>query len=135
MIHKFFSATLLSLLLVVVSAQAESKNDLYIVINEATWCKYCKAHGERIHELIDQYALDNRVLVVNNDVTNKDTKKKSLPQLEMLGVKDFMQYRKESAVVFVFNAETSELVDKFSIKLENDKILEHLNEALAAVQG
>jgi len=101
-------------------------NDLYIVINEATWCKYCKANGERINQLIDKYALNNKVLVINNDVTNEET-------LQKLGLFEFMEYRKEAAVVFVFNAKTSKITDRFTIKLDNQKIIANLNKSLKMV--
>ena len=125
-----FTLTLLSISPLVIQAQS---NDLYIVFNEASWCKYCKANGERIHQLVDEYALKNNVLVISNDVTNEETKKNAVPQLTELGLYDFMQFRKEAAIVFVFDASSNSLLDKFSIKLDNEKILTILNQSLAKV--
>ncbi|WP_162555623.1 thioredoxin [Reichenbachiella versicolor] len=124
----------LSFILISLVSQAQS-NELYIVINEASWCKYCKANGERIHELIDKYALDHKVKVINNDMTNNETKQKSIPTLKKYGLYNYMQYQKVTAMVFVFDAKNSEIADKFPIKLENEKILKHLNETLELVQG
>lgn len=105
-------------------------HDVYIVINEADWCKYCKANGERIHTLIDEYALGKKVLVVSNDVTDEESKKKTEPKLEEIGVNSYMKNHKEAAVVFVFDANTKEILDKFSLKSNNEKVLNYLNKTM-----
>lgn len=125
---------ILLMLIFILSSQSNAQfNVLYIVVNEATWCKYCKANGARIHELIDEYALNTHIVVINNDVTDEESKKKTIPALKDLGVYDYMVKHKESAVVFVFDAKTKKIMDKFSIKLTNEKILTHLNDVLERV--
>lgn len=129
-------ASFIALLLAITSTGLQAQNkDLFLVFNEASWCKYCKAHGERIHALIDDYATNNNVLVIGNNVTDDETRKIAQPQFEKLGLQEYMQFKKGAAEVFVFNGRTSQIMDKFPIKLDSEKILERLNKAMTKVKS
>ena len=108
-------------------------HDLYIVINEADWCKYCKANDERIHTLVNQYASDNKVLIVKNDVTDEQSKLNSLPELKRIGVSDYMSRHKETAVIFVFDAKSKIILDKFSLKTKDEKVIEYLDKSMSSI--
>ncbi|UXP32598.1 thioredoxin domain-containing protein [Reichenbachiella agarivorans] len=125
------SGLIMLCLLIVLSSQVNAQStDLYIVINEATWCPYCKANGQRIHQLIDEYTEGKQIVVLSNDVTDGETKKKTEPQLEEMGVLYYMKNHKEAAVIFVFDAKTKKIAEKFSIKTDNKKVIAYLNKAM-----
>ncbi|MFY0624921.1 MAG: hypothetical protein JXR07_01420 [Reichenbachiella sp.] len=113
-----------------INASHAQSTSLFIVISEATWCKYCKANGERIHSLIDEYKIDKQIIVLSNDLSDEATKSKSLIQLEKMGLADYMTNKKSTGVVYVFNAETKKVMDNFPIKLESDVIVKRLTKNL-----
>lgn len=126
---------ILASFLLFAAAQSASAQDidLYIVISEADWCKYCKANGERIHALIDEYKVDKQVVVIYNDLTNAETKSESLERLKSVGLSEYMVNKKSTGVVYVFEAKSKKTMDNFGIKLESETIVEKLTKNLKKV--
>ncbi len=104
---------------------------LYIVINEATWCKYCKAHGARVNKVISEFSSGKEIIVLHNDVTDANTSKKNDPRLKTLGIYDYVSHHKEAAMVYVFDSKTKKVIDGFRLKSEDEIILKVLENSLS----
>jgi hypothetical protein len=109
---------------------------LYVVINEATWCPYCKANGQRVRNVIDGYSSKNKeVVVIHNDVSNEVSRKKMFPEFKKLGILDYISLHKEAAMVYVFDAKAKKNVDGFYITLSDQEILAKLQWNLKKVES
>jgi thiol-disulfide isomerase/thioredoxin len=110
-------------------AQSEK---IYVVMNEATWCKYCKAHGERVHKLMDTYMYNDKVVIVHHDMTNKETTAKSEPIFKKLKITETMARYNDTGMIFLINAKTKKTINGFNIRREDADIKISIEKALAS---
>lgn len=103
-------------------------------MNEATWCKYCKAHGARVHKLMDTYMYNDKVVIIHHDMTNQETITKSEPVFRKLKITETMARYNEAGMIYLINAKTKKAVNGFNIKREDIKIKESIEKALALVK-
>jgi hypothetical protein len=106
---------------------------MYVVINEASWCKYCKLHGERVNKVIEEFSTGKEILVLHHDVTDKSTTKKIDATLKSLGIYDYTSHHTEAAMVYVFNSKTKKIIDGFRLKSEDVHIKEVLVNSLKKI--
>ena len=123
---------LIALLFLVIGTNSFSQTNakLYIVINHASWCKYCKAHGDRVKIAVNEFASGKEIQVILNDVTDKESQKKMEPQFKNLGLSEYMNKHHDAAIIYVFDSKTKKILDGFNIKIPNEEILTHLKQDL-----
>lgn len=112
---------------------AQGNTKLYIVINQATWCKYCKAHGERVKDVLNEYVSGKEIILITNDVTDKESKKKTASQFNELGLSEYMNKHTEPAIIYVIDAKTKKTLDGFNIKISSEEIQTRLKQNLLKV--
>ncbi len=109
--------------------------EVYIVINEASWCKYCKAHSERVNKVIQDFSAGKKILIIYHDITDKNSSKKDDPTLKSLGIYEYMNNHKEAAIVYVFNSKTNKVIDGFRLKSNDEEIITILKRSMEKVQA
>src|SRR6056297_3547732 len=105
-----------------VSVMAQSSAKVIAVINKADWCPVCEKNGERAMKALKSANQDGAVKFVPNDLTDDQTKKASAKRLKELGLYDKMESHNGTGVVFFFDAETKELIDRISVAKSNQKL-------------
>jgi hypothetical protein len=108
---------------------------VYVVINEASWCKYCKAHSERVNKVIHDFSAGKEILIIHRDITDKNTSKKYDPTLKSLRIYEYMNGHKEAAMVYVFNSKTNKVIDGFRLKSDDAEIVTILKRSMEKVQA
>ncbi|MCU0430334.1 MAG: hypothetical protein MUF42_10225 [Cytophagaceae bacterium] len=112
--------------------QAQTK--LIVVINEASWCKYCKANGERVRNGIADFVKNKEIIVIHNDVSNKETIQKNEGEFKKLGIAEYMKSHQEAAMIYILDSSTKKGIDGLPIKSEDSIIINALEEALMYVK-
>ncbi len=110
------------IILVGLSASAQSNTKVIAVVNEAEWCPACKSNGERAMNAFKENNKDAVFQFVKNNLTNDETKLKSNNKLKELGLFDAMAEFKGTGVVYFFNAETKALISKIGISKSNEEL-------------
>jgi hypothetical protein len=104
-------------------------------MNEATWCKYCKAHGERVHKLIDNtYMYNKKIVIVHHDMSTKETISKSEPIFKKLEIDKIMARYNDTGMIFLINAKTKKTINGFNIRREDEEIKTSIEKALALTE-
>ena len=103
-------------------------------MNEATWCKYCKAHGERVHKLMDTYMYNDKVTIVHHDMTSKETIAKSEPVFKKLKITETMARYNETGMIFLIDAKTKKAINGFNIRREDLEIKKSIEKVLALTE-
>lgn len=116
--------------------QVNAQNEvLYIVINEASWCPYCKANGERVRKAVEEFSASTKnVIVIHYDVSDESTKAKSESKFKSLGIDDYMKSHSEAAMVYVVNPKTKKAIEGFSIKKDTTYVQEILTKCVGKVK-
>ncbi|HYX06174.1 MAG TPA: hypothetical protein VE912_05515 [Bacteroidales bacterium] len=108
--------------LISVSAAAQSEAKVIAVINEATWCPVCQKNGERAMAAFKSNNKDGAVKFLANDVSNKETKKKSSETLKKYGLEQAMASRQATGVAYFFDAGSGKLINQVSLA-KSDQVL------------
>lgn len=125
----FMSA--LMMVFVSIPAMAQKTEKVIAVVNKADWCSTCVKNEERAQTAFMNANKDGDVLFVVNNVTDDDTKAKSLVILEKAGInKDAMAKLKSTGVVYFFNVETKEYISSVSLKKKDAELVSAMNKAL-----
>ena len=122
---KTLKSILISFMLIVLvglTASAQSNTKIIAVVNEAEWCPACKNNGERAMNAFKENNKDAVFQFVQNNLTNDETKLKSNAELKNLGLLDAMTEYKGTGVVYFFNAETKSLISKIGISKTNEEL-------------
>ena len=119
---KSIFASFMLIVLVGLSASAQSNTKVIAVVNEAEWCPACKSNGERAMNAFKENNKDAVFQFVKNNLTNDETKLKSNVELKNLGLLDAMAEFKGTGVVYFFNAETKALISKIGISKSNEEL-------------
>ncbi len=126
---KTLITSLTLLLLFSVSAMAQSDAKVLAVVNRADWCPVCENNGERAMKTFKMNNKDGSFNFIINDLTNNKSKMKSAEKLEKHGLHSKMKSHNSTGVVFFFDAESKELIDKISVKKSNKKLAEAMRSA------
>lgn len=112
---KTIFASVIILVLVSVSAFAETGAKVIAVINRADWCPTCQQNGERAMATFMANNKDMSIQFVANDLTNKDSQKKSAEELKKLGLDDVIKKYNGTGVAYFFNSESKALISQVSV--------------------
>jgi len=123
---KSILVSLVLVLLVSVSAMAQSGAKVIAVINNANWCSVCQKNGERAMAAFMANNKDGAIQFVANDLTNDDTKKKSSEELKKLGLDQAISEYKGTGVAYFFNSQTKVLISKVSVAESDQELAEAL---------
>jgi len=104
------------------SAMAQSEAKVTGVINKADWCPVCEKNGPRAMKALNGANQDGAIKFIGNDLTDDETKKKSAMILKKHGLYEKMKSKNGTGIVFFFDAETKELVDRISVAKSNQKL-------------
>ncbi|MBS3777029.1 MAG: hypothetical protein KGY70_17660, partial [Bacteroidales bacterium] len=106
------------------SVMAQSQHEVIAVINKADWCPVCEKNGGRAMEALKGSNEDGAVKFIGNDLTDEETKAKSKEKLKEYGLYEKMKSYNETGVVFFFDTESKELIDKISVAKSSRKLAE-----------
>lgn len=124
----FVSALLV--VLVSISAMAQSQAKVIAVVNKADWCSVCKQNGERAMGAFMANNKDMAIQFVANDVTNEQTKQASAIELKKLGLeKEVAENCKATGIAYFFNSETKKLISQVSVARPDQELAEALTSA------
>ncbi|UII19000.1 hypothetical protein [Fulvivirga ligni] len=103
-------------------ALAQDSPKIIAVLNRASWCSVCMANEERAVKAFQENNSDGAYQFVINDLTSKDTARKSALEIKHLGLTEAMQPYKAAGLVCLFDAKTKEPVNQLLISLPNEDI-------------
>lgn len=112
---KSILASVLLIVLVSVSAMAQSQAKVIAIVNKASWCHVCQENGERAMAAFAANNNNKVFLFVANDLSTDETKKSSLEKIKKLGLDKAVADLKYTGMVYFFNAQTKELIHKVSV--------------------
>lgn len=116
--------------LVSVSAFAQSNAKVIAVINKADWCPTCQANGQRAMAAFMANNKDMAIQFVANDVTDENTKKKSSAELKKLGLdKQVAENCKMTGIAYFFNSDTKALISQVSVAKSDQELASALTAA------
>ncbi len=116
-------------LLVSVSAFAQSGPKVIAVINKADWCPVCQQNGQRAMGALMENNKDMAFQFVANDVTDANTTKKSAEELKKYGLDQAIQRYKATGVVYFFNAKTKAFISQASLAKSDQELASALKSA------
>jgi thiol:disulfide interchange protein len=111
------------------SAMAQSEKQVIAVVNKADWCPVCQENGERAMKALKGNNEDGAIKFLGNNLTNEQTKAKSKKRLKQYGLYEKMKSYEDTGVVFFFDAESKELIDKISVAKSSRKLAEAVEKA------
>ncbi|MBS3808446.1 MAG: hypothetical protein KGY60_13155 [Bacteroidales bacterium] len=119
---KSIFTSILMIVLFSISAMAQSEAEVIGVINKADWCPVCEKNGARAMKALKGANQDGAIKFIGNDLTDDDTKKKSAMRLKKHGLYEKMKSKNGTGIVFFFDVETKELVDRISVAKSDQKL-------------
>lgn len=119
---KSILVSLTLILLVTVSAMAQTEAKVIVVVNKATWCHVCEENGARAMAAFMANNIDKVFLFVANDLSTDDTKKSSLEEIKKLGLESTVADLKYTGMAYFFNAQTKELIHQVSVAKSDAEI-------------
>ena len=123
---KSILASLVLILLVSVSAMAQSESKVIAVINKADWCPVCQQNGERAMVAFMENNKDMAIQFVANDLTNDETKKNSATELKKYGLDKTIENYKGTGVAYFFNSKTGALISQISVSKPDQELAQAL---------
>ncbi len=126
---KTIFASVIILVLVSVSAFAETGAKVIAVINRADWCPTCQQNGERAMAAFMANNKDMSIQFVANDLTNKDSQKKSAEELKKFGLDDVIKKYNGTGVAYFFNSESKALISQVSVAKTDEELAAALQTA------
>ena len=126
---KTIFASVVLIALVSISAFAGTGSKVIAVVNHASWCPACQNNGERAQAAFMENNKDGAIQFVVNDLSNDETKAKSLAELKKVGLDKAMAERKGTGVAYFFDAESKKLINQVSVAKPNEELAEALTTA------
>jgi len=109
-------------ILISVSAMAQSGAKVIAVVNKADWCPTCEKNGKRAMAALMENNKDEAVQFVVNDLTSKETKAKCAVDFKKAGVDQAIAEFNTTGMVYFFNAETKELISQISVAKSDQEL-------------
>jgi len=119
---KTIFAGVILITLVSFSAFAKSDAKVIAVVNQAEWCPVCQKNDVRAMKTFNANNKDKSIQFVANDLTNDESKKKSIKELKKVGLDKAIEPYNRTGVVYFFNSETKTLISQISVA-KSDKEL------------
>lgn len=114
--------TLMLMIMVSTSTMAQSEAKVIGVINKADWCPVCEKNGTRAMKALKGANDDGMIQFVPNNLTNDETRQASAERLKKLGLYEKMASKNGTGIVFFFDTETKELIDKVSVAKSSETL-------------
>ncbi len=92
------------------------------VVNSASWCSVCKAHGGRAMAAFEGNNKAGEIQFVMNDLSNAESTKKSASELAKFGLTKAIKPYKASGVVYFFDAKTKAPITQITVANSNEEI-------------
>lgn len=105
-----------------VGAYAQNSTKIIAVVKTASWCSVCKANEARAMEALKENNKDGAYQFVINNVTNPETAKKSIAEIEKLGLTKQMEPYMATGVVYLFDAKTKKPINQLVMSLSNEDL-------------
>lgn len=118
--------SLAMILLMSVSAMAQSDAKLIAVVNHAEWCSVCQNNGERAQAAFMENNKDGAIQFLVNNLTDAASIEKSAAALKVAGLDKVMAEKKMTGTAYFFDAETKELITKVSVAKSDQELAEAL---------
>ena len=131
---KSIFANVALILLVSVSAFAGTGSKVIAVINKADWCPTCEKNGQRAMSCFMENNKDMAIRFVANDVTDEESKAKSVEELKKVGLDKAMAEYKMTGVAYFFDAESKKLITQVSVAKSNEELAEAMKLSLNEVK-
>ncbi len=117
--------------------QSPSKSEtakVIAMVNTASWCPACKANGQRVEkDIISQYMNNDKVVILVNDLSNKESKASSKEKCMQAGVSSIASKNKATGVIYFINSETKEVISKISVTETNEDIKQAFEKAISKI--
>jgi len=126
---KTIFAGVILITLVSVSAFAKTNAKVIAVVNQAEWCPVCQKNDTRAMETFKENNKDMAIQFVANDLTNEESKKKSIEELKKVGLDKAVEQYNRTGVVYFFNSETKTLISQISVAKSDKELAEALTTA------
>ena len=115
-------ATALFAIVFTSGAFAQNSSKIIAVVKTANWCSVCKANGERAMAALTENNKDGAYQFVINDITTPETAKKSVTEIEKLGLTKLMEPYMATGVVYLFDAKTKKPINQLLMSLSSEDI-------------
>lgn len=115
-------ATAMFAIVFTVGAFAQNSTKIIAVVKTANWCSVCKANGERAMAALTENNKDGAYQFVINDISSPETAKKSITEIEKLGLTKLMEPYMATGVVYLFDAKTKKPINQLIMSLSNEDI-------------
>lgn len=117
-----------------VKASKTESAKVIAMVNTASWCPACKANGQRVEkDIISQYMTNEKVEILVNDLSNKETKAVSKEKCMKAGVAGIASKNKGTGMIYFINSETKEVISKISVTESNEDIKQAFEKAISKV--
>jgi thiol:disulfide interchange protein len=117
------------------AATAQTEPKVIALVTKANWCSICKANGERIIGNFTKNNEDNFFSLVANDVTDKSTKKTSLPSLKKVGVDKIANSHPGTGVITFIDAKSKKILMQLTVANTDDELTYVMGEVRKLIKG
>jgi ABC-type Na+ efflux pump permease subunit len=118
---KIFKSFILFVLLTIsTSIHAQTQPKVIAVVSKASWCPTCMKNGERVTNEVLSKVDTSKITVVENDLSDKGTKEKSLEKLKALGLEKG-KFKSTGLITFV-DATTKKVLSSVNISKTTSEI-------------
>ncbi|MDR3695337.1 hypothetical protein [Mucilaginibacter sp.] len=106
-----------------------SKAKVIAVVNKASWCPVCKAHGQNAGMVMMPY-MKQGLAVLMNDLSDETTKAASVKGLKSAGVYPAVKGVKETGVVIFVDAKTHKKLGETTIAISDEELKKEIEKYL-----
>jgi hypothetical protein len=106
-----------------------SKARVIAVINKASWCPVCKAHGQNAGMIMAPY-MQQGLGILMNDLTDDQSKTTSKNMLTSAGVDQAVKGEKGTGIVIFVDAKTHKKLGQTSIAISDEKLKKEIEKYL-----
>jgi hypothetical protein len=106
-----------------------SKAKIIAVVNKASWCPVCKAHGQNAGMIMMPY-MQQGLAVLMNDLTDDQSKSAAKKELTKAGVYPAVKGVKETGIVIFVDAKTHKKLGQTSIAISDDDLKKEIEKYL-----
>lgn len=130
---------LLAVLTLLASSQIALAGEPQIicVVNAASWCPACQANGARVEQTVVPELMKAKTCktVVMNDLSDDNTKVKSMKMLEEAGLAELAPNFKATGMIYFIDSVTRKVVSEVSVTKTNDEIKSAYQKAVASTKA
>ena len=109
--------------------QDMGKMKIIAVVNKASWCPVCKAHGQNAGMIMMPY-MKQGLAILMNDLSDDQTKASSKKSLTSAGVYHAVKGVKETGVVIFVDGKTHKKLGQTSIAISDDDLKKEIEKYL-----